>query len=112
MRSWKILLAAPLLVGLAGCVEDGYAGVQSAYYDPYPYNGWYDGFYGPIYDGYWGDDGFFYYRATDRDRHFHRGNHDHFRRGDARPTGSFRPMQGTFTPPSGYRMPHYPKSRH
>lgn len=113
MRTWKILLAAPLLVGVAGCAEDGYyVGVHSAYYDPYPYYGWYDGYYGPIYDGYWGSDGFFYYRRGDHDRHFYRGDHDHFRRGDAHPGGNYRPMQGTFTPQHGQRMPHYPGRGH
>lgn len=110
MRSWKIFLAVPLLVGITACVDNGYGygGVRSAYYDPYPYSGWYDGYYGPIGDGYWGGDGFFYYRSGG-DRHFHRGDHHHFRRGDAHPGGNFRSMQGTFTPQHGDRMPHYPR---
>lgn len=107
MRSWKIIMVAPLLVGLAACVGEGSVGVRSSYYDPYPYYGWYDGYYGPIHDGYWGNDGFFYYRRGDHDR-FYRGDHDHFRRGDAHPGSSFRAMQGTFTPERGQHMPHYP----
>lgn len=112
MRTWKIILAAPLLIGVAACADDGYVGVRSAYYDPYPYYGWYDGYYGPIYDGYWGTDGFFYYRSGDRDRHFRRGDHEHFRQRGSQPSGNFRAMQGTFTPRHGEHMPHYPGGRH
>ena len=43
------------------------------------YDGWYDGYYGPVHEVYWGDDRFFYYRAgprgpwiVDRDNHFRR----------------------------------------
>jgi len=41
------------------------------------FDGWYDGYYGPYTDGYWSDDGFFYYSSgggyvRDNDRHFRR----------------------------------------
>lgn len=83
----KLLLAAPLLAGLAACTDDGYGyyGVRStyspySYYSYSPYNGWYDGYYGSIYDGYWGSGETFYFRYSDRDRRYHRGDGRHFRR--------------------------------
>ncbi len=70
------LLAA---LSLAGC----YAGPG---YGPGPgpgavgYDAFYDGAYGPFYDGYWGDGGVFFYRrgpngpwVRDVGGHFHRG---------------------------------------
>ena len=48
---------------------------------------------------------------NDRDRHFRRGDHDHFRRDQSAPGGNWRSMQGTFRPERGYRMPNYPHRR-
>ncbi len=43
------------------------------------YNGYYDDFYGPYYDGYWATDGFFYF--TDGAGHpYRRDDYHHFRR--------------------------------
>jgi hypothetical protein len=56
----------------------------------YPYNGWYDGYYGPIYDGYWGRDGFFYYRSAPDARAFRRGDRNHFRRDAPPPADAIR----------------------
>ena len=39
-------------------------------------DGYYDGFYGPFDDGYWGNDGFFWY--TDRSHAWHRDDGGHF----------------------------------
>jgi hypothetical protein len=48
----KMILGISLLLALAGCVSaDGAIN----------YDGYYDGYYGPMYDGYWGDDNFFYH---------------------------------------------------
>jgi len=44
----------------------------------YYYDGYYDGFYGPFDDGYWGTDGFFWFRGSDRT--FHRDEGHHFQR--------------------------------
>jgi hypothetical protein len=72
----------------------------------YAYDGFYDDYYGPIYDGYWGDDGGFYYRRGPSDRRFVRGDAAHFNRsGNA--GGHFHPMQGSMTPGSGMHMPHF-----
>jgi hypothetical protein len=49
------------------------------------YDAYYDDAYGPIYDGYWGDDGAFYY-ADGVGRPFVRDGGGHFRHG---PSGGF-----------------------
>jgi hypothetical protein len=46
--------------------------------DVVAYDGYYDDYYGPIYDGYWGNDGF-YYRSHAGEA-FHRDDAQHFRR--------------------------------
>ena len=66
-------------IGLAACEGDYhhhglYAGADVAYAD-----GYYDDFYGPLYDGYWGDGDVFYYRTT-RDGDFRRDDAHHFTR--------------------------------
>jgi len=79
MKSW-VYLAALAAAGalLAGCASGPYGpgpgpGVDVAV----GYDGYYDGFYGPIYDGYWRD-GHFWWR--DRvDHPFRRDNDGHFR---------------------------------
>src|SRR5579871_2309183 len=60
---------AALTLSLAAC-ETYYA---------YGYvDGYYDDFYGPWYDGYWGPGDVFFYRTGPRD-HFHRDDGGHFR---------------------------------
>jgi len=66
-------------IGLAACEEDYhhhgfFAGGDVAYAD-----GYYDDFYGPFYDGYWGDGDVFHYR-TARDGDFRRDDAHHFTR--------------------------------
>jgi len=67
--------AAALLLGatmLSGCATyDGFA--YGGYYD-----GYYDNYYGPYIDGYWANDGFFWYRGPDHI--YHRDDGSHFRR--------------------------------
>jgi hypothetical protein len=69
-------LAGAALLGLSlGACEDTYH-----HGDAFAYgyvDGYYDDSYGPFYDGYWGPDDFFYYRASptgdyvrDNDHHF------------------------------------------
>lgn len=93
-----LLAAAPL----AACAE-GYYGPQGP--GPIAYDGFYDDYYGPINDGYWGDGGVFYYRSdphgrfvADRDGHF---RHD---QGPAQGVGAggrnFHEMHGSMTPPA------------
>ena len=80
----SIILLSLALVGLpfAGCVEDGYDNGLGGYH---AYDGYYDGYYGSIYDGYWGRNGYFHYRRSEQDRHYQQGDHDHFRHGGDMP---------------------------
>jgi len=76
MRRPPLLLTALTL--LAGCetrvpIRGGVAVAGGDYYD-----GYYDGYYGPFDDGYWGTDGFFWFRGSDRT--FHRDEGHHFQR--------------------------------
>lgn len=98
-------------VPLAACVDDGYGGVGVASYGPgpYSYDGWYDGYYGPIYDGYWGSDNYFYYRHGNGDRGYMRGDRGHFRRDTPQGQHNYQPLHGTMTPGQGMRMPHFPR---
>jgi hypothetical protein len=91
MRIGQILLVGAAAMVMAGCEDYGYYGPgpgpygygPGPAYGPGPYadveyDGWYDGYYGPIYDGYWQNDVFFY-RTRDSDR-WHRGDARHFSR--------------------------------
>jgi hypothetical protein len=87
LAAGSAVLAATLMASACASYDDGrgygnrhYArtSVSVGYYD-----GWYDGHYGPVHDGYWGDDRFFYYRASprgpwivDRGNHFRRDRFD------------------------------------
>lgn len=75
----KILIPLAVLLLVAGCatrqrVDVGIRAGGPGYYDSY-----YDGYYGPFDDGYWGNDGFFWYYSG-RDRIWHRDEARHFRR--------------------------------
>ena len=74
MKRLMIALCAALPIAAGGCATTGY-GYGGG---PYAFDGYYDDFYGPVYDGYWGDDGFFYYRGHAEDRRFVRGDAAHF----------------------------------
>lgn len=96
---------------LGGCVTDTYG--DTGYYsagvawNPYPYDVWYDDYYGPIYDGYWGGDGYFYYRTGANDRDWHRGSGNHFRH-DSGGNNYHRYQGSTHQPSAGAHMPYYP----
>jgi hypothetical protein len=76
MNSRAFLIgAAAAAILLSGCAYSGYsAGVDVGYAVP----AYYEGFYGPYWDGYWGPDGFFYFYDVDGHR-YRRDDHDHFR---------------------------------
>lgn len=86
----KMLIAAALggMLILPACADEG-----GAYYGAAvgPADVYYDSFYGPYTDGYWGPDAFFYYRGPDgrfiRDegRHFRRERFEGAHRFHARP---------------------------
>jgi len=81
---------AAAAVLLAGCAYDeGYHhhGEMAVGVD---YDGFYDDYYGPVADGYWGPDDFFYY--TDAPGHpFRRDESHHFRHDAAE---GFHPVHG------------------
>ena len=105
MKRLIIALCATLpALSLTACYDGGYYGVGYAS-GPYAYDGWYDDYYGPIYDGYWGNDGYFYYRNSDHVRDFRRGDQSHFRReggGD-----KFHELRGTFNPSAGMHLRNF-----
>ncbi len=109
----RFLALAGLAAGaltLGGCATDDTYGYHSAYWDhgPYTYETYYDGYYGQFNDGYWGDDGFFYYRGAN-DHVYHRGDNTHFRHdGNGDGGTTYTHMQGNLNrPEQGTRMPHF-----
>lgn len=110
LRLAALALATLAAVPLAGCADGYYGGGMAYGPGPYAYDGYYDGAYGPIYDGYWGDDGYFYYRNGPDAHGFHRGDRSHFaRQVDPSAPGfnRFQPMHGSFAPSGGMHMPHF-----
>jgi len=81
MRMMVLGLAiAGMAITLPSCASYGHGpgfGVAALDYDAY-----YDDAYGPFYDGYWGDDGAFYYRGGP-DGGFSRDGGGHFQHGPA-----------------------------
>ncbi|HWA00378.1 MAG TPA: hypothetical protein VG841_08690 [Caulobacterales bacterium] len=87
LRFGLAAVALASALSATACAEYGYGG---GYYDAY-----YDNYYGPVYDGYWRSN-YFYYRTAptavfviDRDRHFRRHaspgfNHFRYQRHDDR----------------------------
>lgn len=71
----RILLAFGVALALGGCAE-GYGGYS--YYGGGP--AYYDDFYGPYAGGYWGHDGFYYYRNGSGRGPYVRDDAHHFRR--------------------------------
>ena len=79
----KSLIVLPLVGMLAGCVAYGPGPRPVAVgvgIEPVGYDGYYDNYYGPFYNGYWGRDNYFYYSrgpgygyVRDYDHHFRRG---------------------------------------
>jgi len=90
----KMVLGASALLILAGCVSAG---------GPVYADGYYDGYYGPLYDGYWGDDDAFYYSGGPG-RPFVRDEGSHFQHRAAAGFHSFH--QAHSGPHTGH--PHEP----
>lgn len=98
---------AAAILSVSACADGIYSG-GGDWGGPVAYDGWYDGYYGDVYDGYWGSDGAFYYRHGDNDRRYYRGNHNHFARGESTPGGNYHHLQGAIQQqPRGVRMPHF-----
>lgn len=103
---------AAAALSLSACANEGFGG--SGYWGgPVAYDGWYDGYYGDVYDGYWGSDGSFYYRQGGHDGSYHRGDRNHFAHGDSAPGGNYHHFQGSIQQqPQGVRMPHFGGGMH
>lgn len=105
-RPLTFALLALSTVPLAACAGTGVAVAYAP--GPYAYDGWYDGYYGPIYDGYWGDDGYFYYRHGEGEGAYVRGDRAHFARQAPQGPHNFQRIQGNTAPRQGVRAPHFP----
>lgn len=91
-----ILVSIAAAALLCSCAEEyGYG------YGPdvaVAYNGYYDDYYGPIYDGYWEGDAFYYRPSAGGS--FRRDEGQHFRHEAA---SGFHPVRGTAHKPRGER---------
>ena len=76
MRTFITLIAGLVLLG--GCAYRGHDRMGVSVGHAGYYDGYYDGSYGAFNDGYWGNDGAFYY--ADGQRTWHRDDGNHFRR--------------------------------
>lgn len=74
-RFSPLIGAAAVALLLVGCASRG-DGFRTADVD---YDGYYDNYYGPISDGYWGSNGMFYYQAGEGHA-YHRDGAHHVRR--------------------------------
>ncbi len=113
-KKLALVLLTLTTMPLAACADGyGYGGGAGYGPGPYSYDGYYDGYYGPIYDGYWGSDNNFYYRHGAGDRGYTRGDRGHFSRdmpqGGGNGGHTYQPLHGTMTPGQGMRMPHFPR---
>lgn len=95
----------------AACDRDAY-GSGSFTWSSYPYDGWYNGYYGDFHDGYWGTDGYFWYRLTPADRRYRRDERRHFRRDNRPYDPRYHRFDRRMDPPRrGTRMPKFPRRR-
>jgi len=93
----------------SGCADDIY-GRGGLTWSSHPYYGWYDNYYGPFYDGYWGTDGYFWFRLHEGEGRFRRDESRHFRRENSSGSDRFHRFEGTMQPPrDGARMPRFPQ---
>ena len=63
--TWALLV----LITAAGCASREPVRVGVAVGGPVYYDGYYDGYYGAFNDGYWGDDGAFWYSDAGHTMH-------------------------------------------
>lgn len=75
------IVAGVAVTSLGACAMED-EGFHHRYYSGFEaavgYDGFYDDAYGPFYDGYWGNDGFFYY-SVGAGRTYRRDEGHHFR---------------------------------
>jgi len=105
-RAISIALLAMAAAPLAACVDG--VGLEVGSPGPYAYDGYYDGYYGQVYDGYWGDDDYFYYRRNEGEGGYMRGDREHFARRSPDGPRNYQHIQGNTTWRQGMNAPHYP----
>ena len=101
-----LICASAAAILLSGCAYD-----RPAYYaeGAYPYPVYYDGYYGPIWDGYWGVDGFFYFVDV-HGHQFRRDDGHHFSREAA--AGFHAVPPNTFARREAFRQHGVPPIEH
>jgi hypothetical protein len=77
LKATVLMGAAATVLLLSACADDAYYDGHRHYADVGNYDVWYDGFYGPYVDGYWGDGDVFFY--SDPHGGFLRDDAHHFR---------------------------------
>jgi hypothetical protein len=95
----KAIGLAAAIAALGACAE----GYGYGYGGPVGYAGYYDDYYGPVYDGYWGGDGAFYY-SPGPGRPYARDDRGHFRHDAASGFHGWR-GHGHGGPPPGHDHP-------
>lgn len=78
IRFAPLIGAATLVLSLGACAYEG-DHHRDHYVASVDYDGYYDDYYGPITDGYWGQDGVFMF-TTDQGRSYRRDDDHHIQR--------------------------------
>ena len=105
-------VALAIAGGLTASCEDTVYGRGVMTWSSHPDYGWYDSYYGPFHDGYWGTDGLFWFRLNDRDRDYRPDRDRHFRHDNDRADPRFQRFDRSMTPPPrGTPMPRFPKEQ-
>ena len=91
MKAFMTMLVVAAALGLGACASKGTYG--PSYGGAAWQSGWYDNYYGPIRDGYWGPSGLFFFRTGSEDG-YHRDLYNHFRRHEFRGGVAFRFQSG------------------
>ena len=113
MRHFAAALALAVAATLPAACSDDVYGRGGLTWSSYPYYGWYDNYYGDFYDGYWGSDGYFWYRLSPTDWRYRRDERRHFRRDNRPYDPHYRRFDRRLDPPRrGTRMPHYPRRKY
>jgi len=96
----SLILAICAALPLAACTT--YGGGHGAVGASFAYDGFYDDYYGPIYDGYWGDGDVFYYRTAHRGHYVRDDSHHFYHDMNTAPAGGhFHPMHVMGPRPNG-----------
>lgn len=113
MKHFAAALALAVAATLPAACDDDVYGRGSLTWSSYPYYGWYDDYYGAFHDGYWGTDGYFWYRLSPDHRRYVRDDRGHFRRDNRNDDRRYRRFERRMDPPrDGTKMPNYPRRRY